>query len=214
MSKQQVAIIDYGMGNLHSVANAVKRASNDQFDVIVTSDSKIIENADRLVLPGQGAARDCMQAFTDNDLVATLNTQLVQKPSLGICMGLQVLMQDSTENGGIDCLGLIKGHCQGFALDLVDQDERLKVPAMGWNKVYQQQHPLWHGIDDGSYFYYAHSYYVSLSDTNAESGYSFYGQRFTASISQGTLFASQFHPEKSADNGLKLMANFLQWTPN
>ena len=209
---QRIAVIDYGMGNLHSVSKAIEHvAAGDE--VVVTDDASVIRAADRIVCPGQGAAADCMEAIHEHKL-SELVTELVDsRPFLGICMGYQVLFDHSAENDGIDCLSIVPGKVQRFNHPLLDAaGVRLKVPHMGWSQVSQSmEHPLWHGIEDSSRFYFAHSYYCVPEHSECVSGYCDYGSRIAVSVAQDKIFACQFHPEKSAENGLQLLRNFVQW---
>lgn len=207
----KVAVIDYGMGNLRSVSKAVEYVAPDA-DVRVTDDHAFIASADRIVFPGQGAARGCMAAIGDHHLNEAILKAAKEKPFLGICMGLQILMQTSEENGGTDLLGLIPGKVVRFPSSMEYQGEKLKVPHMGWNEVNQtSEHTLWKDIDSGSRFYFVHSYYVQSEETNIRSGETFYGIDFTCVIAHENLFAVQFHPEKSAHAGLTLLKNFIGW---
>ena len=208
-----VAVIDYGMGNLHSVASALEHVGADK--VLVTHDADLIRQADRVVFPGVGAIRDCMAEIRrlkcDELLAQALTEQHV--PVLAICVGLQALMTTSEENGGIDCLDIIPGEVRYFGNPLTNASgERLKVPHMGWNEVKQvTAHPLWQGIDDMSRFYFVHSYYVHARDRDLLAGSVQYGVAADAALARDNLFAVQFHPEKSSDAGLKLLKNFLEW---
>ncbi len=207
----KVAIIDYGMGNLRSVSKAVQHVANGA-DVQVTDSHAQIKAADRVVFPGQGAARDCMAAIGDHQLNQAILDAANNKPFLGICMGLEVLMRHSRENDGTDLLNLLPGEAVRFPRDLNLRGKKLKVPHIGWNKVSQtMQHPLWNDIEDGSRFYYVHSYYVKLEDMSIQSGETGYGIPFTCAIARDNLFAVQFHPEKSARAGLRLLQNFIEW---
>lgn len=210
----RVVVIDYGMGNLRSVAKALETAAPAGTSVRVSDDPLDILDADRVVLPGQGAAAACMAAIDRHGLRDPILQAIASKPFLGICMGLQVLFDHSEENGGVDCLGVVDGSVDAFATDLVDPgtDEPLTVPAMGWNRVRQGGHALWDGIDDDSHFYFAHSYYTKPGEREISVGTSNYGVAFTSAIARDNLFACQFHPEKSAAQGLKLLGNFLRWT--
>ena len=214
MSGQTIAVIDYGMGNLRSVSKAIEHVA-DGATVIVTNDEVAIRDADRVVFPGQGAARDCMQQLRDHGVIGAVTEAFNKKPFLGICMGLQVLFDHSDENGGVDCLGFVSGGVRAFAKDMRDPDsgEYLTVPQMGWNQVWQadSNHPLWDGIAEGARFYYCNSYYVDPTDHMLAVGRSHYGHGFTCAIGRGNVFACQFHPEKSAENGLQLLRNFVQW---
>ncbi|MES9844049.1 MAG: imidazole glycerol phosphate synthase subunit HisH [Candidatus Sedimenticola sp. 6PFRAG5] len=207
-----IAVIDYGMGNLRSVSKAVEHVADAADRVLVTDDPDKILSADRVVFPGQGAARDCMAAISDHHLNKAVLDAAHSKPFFGICMGLQVLMQFSKENDGTDLLGLIPGKVERFADDMVVNGQHLKIPQMGWNQVNQAtQHPLWEGIDQGSRFYFVHSYYVVPEDGSLVAGTTDYGTEFASVLARDNLFATQFHPEKSADAGLRLMKNFLNW---
>jgi len=208
-----VAIIDYGMGNLHSVASALAQVGADK--VLVTHDAAEIASADRVVFPGVGAIRDCMAAIReqrcDELLTSVLETQ--HKPVLAICVGMQALLSRSEENDGTKCLDLIDGEVRFFGQGLQDkQGNRLKVPHMGWNQVEQvKPHPLWEGIDNHSRFYFVHSYYVHASDRSLLAGRVQYGVEADAALARDNLFAVQFHPEKSHTAGLQLLRNFLHW---
>lgn len=208
-----IAVIDYGMGNLRSVVNALQAVSDGQHRILLTSDQQQIKNADRVVFPGQGAARDCMLAIDEHDLRETVISAAHNRPFLGICMGMQVLFEHSQENDGTDCLGLYEGEVTYFGEPLLDASgERLKVPHMGWNRVQQHHpHPLWQGITDGSRFYFVHSYYLNTQDDGLVSGVTEYGFPFASVIARENVFALQCHPEKSAAAGLRLLANFVNW---
>ena len=209
----RVAVIDYGMGNLHSVASALQHVGADE--VVVTHDAELIRQADRVVFPGVGAIRDCMAEIRrlkcDELLAQALDRQ--QVPVLAICVGLQALLSRSEENDGVDCLDIIPGEVRFFGHPLTDAEgRRLKVPHMGWNEVRQcRDHPLWAGIPDLSRFYFVHSYYVHARDRSLLAGSVEYGVTADAALARDNLFAVQFHPEKSADAGLRLLKNFLQW---
>jgi len=208
-----VAVIDYGMGNLHSVASALAHAGADE--VLVTHDAQVIRSADRVVFPGVGAIRDCMDEIRRLKCDQLLADALVEqhKPVLAICVGMQALMTHSEENGGVPCLDIIPGEVRYFGNPLVGADgQRLKVPHMGWNEVQQvRDHPLWHGIDDLTRFYFVHSYYVDAVDRDLISGSVQYGVSADAALARDNLFAVQFHPEKSHTAGLRLLRNFLEW---
>lgn len=208
-----IAVIDYGMGNLHSVAKALEHVAQGQA-VTVTSDPVQIAAAERVVFPGQGAAPDCLRAIDEHGLRASITAALQSKPFLGICMGLQVLFERSAE-GETPCLGLLPGEVRRFANDRHDANgSRLKVPHMGWNQVRQtKMHPLWNGIADGERFYFVHSYFVVPQDPDIVSGVSDYPDEFVCAVAQNNLFAVQFHPEKSAAAGLQLLQNFVAWQP-
>jgi len=210
---QTIAVIDYGMGNLRSVVNALEFVSEDSDKVLLTSDPEQVLGAERVVFPGQGAAGDCMRAIDDYGLREAILVAAREKPFLGICMGMQVLIEHSEENQGTPCLGLFAGQVRYFGDSHRDQSGvKLKVPHMGWNRVTQtQSHPLWHSIDDGSRFYFVHSYYLDERDSTLVAGVTDYGFSFTSVIAKDNLFALQCHPEKSADAGLQLLRNFVNW---
>lgn len=210
---QTIAVVDYNMGNLRSVTKALEYVMDKNQQVILTSSAQQIVDADKVVFPGQGAARDCMLAIDEHKLRQTIVDAATHKPFLGICMGMQVLVQHSEENGGTDCLGYYPGEVRYFGDHLTDDNgERLKVPHMGWNQIRQTRaHPLWHKIDDNSRFYFVHSYYLQTESPDLEVGHCEYGKSFTCAIAKDNVFAMQCHPEKSADAGLQLLTNFVQW---
>lgn len=204
-----VAIIDYGMGNLHSISKAVQKVGGD---VQVTNDAKRIAAADRVVLPGVGAIRDTMHELQRRDLIDPVRQAMTDKPFLGVCLGMQALLDHSDENDGVDCLGVVPGNVRHFASE--SATDGLKIPHMGWNTVEQPMaHALWEGIADGSRFYFVHSYFVQPADEAVVAGATPYGIRFCAALARDNLFAAQFHPEKSHTAGLKLLENFLSWNP-
>jgi len=223
VSKRTVAVVDYGMGNLRSVAQAVAHVarevstSGDEIEVVVTAKPEVVFAAERVVLPGQGAMRDCMRELRESGLQAAVLEAAATKPLLGVCIGMQMLLDRSEEGeGGTPGLGLIPGEVVRFRLDgrLQPDGSRFKVPQMGWNEVFQARpHPLWRGIPDASHFYFVHSYYARPSDERHSAGETDYGGRFTSALAAGNIFATQFHPEKSAAHGLALYRNFLHWTP-
>ena len=208
-----VAVIDYGMGNLHSVASALEHVGAEK--VLVTHDAAQIREADRVVFPGVGAMRDCMAEIRRLSCDKLLADALVEqhKPVLAICVGMQALMTRSEENDGVECLDLIPGQVRYFGNPLTDADgQRLKVPHMGWNEVRQTMaHPLWQGIPDRTRFYFVHSYYVDAVDRSLVAGALDYGVVADAALARDNLFATQFHPEKSHTAGLQLLKNFLEW---
>jgi glutamine amidotransferase len=216
----KIAIIDYGMGNLHSVAKALDHVGiqkEDKVEISITSDPRIIAASDRIVFPGVGAIRDCMAAINRLGIGAIIGDCIdAEKPILAICVGMQSLMTTSDENGGVDCLDIISGRVKNFANQLSDdQRKRLKVPHMGWNEVcFNAGHPLWSGIKNSSRFYFVHSYYVPITEINPRSqiaGQAQYGDNFVAAVAKKNIFATQFHPEKSQGAGLLMLKNFLDW---
>jgi len=211
-----VAVVDYGMGNLHSVSQAVRHAADQVgVQVFVTSDPDVVRKATRVVLPGQGAMPDCMRELRDSGLQESVLEAAASKPLFGVCVGMQMLLSHSDE-GPTDGLGLIPGDVLKFELAgrLQSDGSRFKVPQMGWNQVRQAQpHAMWAGIPDQSYFYFVHSFYARPTDARHSVGEADYGARFTAAIARDNIFATQFHPEKSADQGLQLYRNFLHWNP-
>ncbi len=214
--KRTVAVVDYGMGNLRSVSQAVLHVARDcDFDVIVTSEPDEVYAAERIVLPGQGAMPDCMSQLRDSGLQEAVLHAAANKPLMGVCVGMQMLLTTSDE-GPTDGLGVIPGGVHRFELEgrLQPDGSRYKVPQMGWNRVFQMQpHAIWQGVPDGAFFYFVHSFYARPSDPRHCAGETEYGSRFTCALARDNIFATQFHPEKSADHGLALYRNFLHWTP-
>ncbi|WP_028487399.1 imidazole glycerol phosphate synthase subunit HisH [Thiomicrorhabdus chilensis] len=209
MDQKLVAVVDYGMGNLRSVSKAAEHMADSNTRIVVTSHPDEIEAADAIIFPGQGAAKACMKALLDTGMIHPIQKAAKEKPFLGICMGLQVLMSHSDENEGIECLNVIKGNVSHFDLDSTPE---LKVPHMGWNQIHQSnEHPLWHQIPQDSRFYFVHSYFVEPDDAHLIAGETTHGQTFASALSSNNLFAIQAHPEKSAEHGLQLFKNFLQW---
>ncbi|WP_024851973.1 imidazole glycerol phosphate synthase subunit HisH [Hydrogenovibrio kuenenii] len=208
---KQVVVVDYGMGNLRSVAKAAEHVANDQTKILISNHPQDIDSADAVIFPGQGAAKACMQALNETGMIHSLQKAAQEKPFLGICMGLQVLMTHSQENNGINCMNVLKGDVVQF--DLTKHPE-LKMPHMGWNQIHQtQDHPIWHKIPQDSRFYFVHSYYVAPEETDIVAGETTHGTKFTSAIAKDNLFAIQAHPEKSAESGLQLFKNFLSWQP-
>ncbi len=213
-----IVVVDYGMGNLRSVAQALRTAAPEAV-VIISDQVNDIKNADRLVLPGQGAMPDCMSRLHASGLYDALMEAVRNKPLLGVCVGEQMLLDWSAE-GATDGLGLIHGRVEKFDLagKLQSDGSRFKVPQMGWNRVSQvtakeRCHPLWSGIADQSYFYFVHSYYARPENLQHVVGWTDYGQPFASAIARDNIFATQFHPEKSAASGLQMYRNFSTWNP-
>ncbi len=208
-----VAVIDYGMGNIRSVSKALEHVSGDT-KVIVTHEAEEVLRADRVVLPGVGALQDCVSELKRLGLDDVIRETVRNKPFMGICLGMQALLNSSAENGGTEALGIIPGEARHFAAQLkkIPGTERLKVPHMGWNQVHQAKaHPMWRGIKQDSRFYFVHSYYVAVKSDSVAGATTPYGFDFTSVIDQKNIFAVQFHPEKSQHAGLALLANFLSW---
>ncbi|MDI9244449.1 imidazole glycerol phosphate synthase subunit HisH [Marinobacter sp. CHS3-4] len=207
-----VAIIDYGMGNLHSAKKAVEHVAPDT-TVLVTDNAARIREADRVILPGVGAIRDCMAEMQKQGVDQLVREVSQDRPFLGICVGMQALMSRSEENGGVDGINLFSSEVRFFGDDLTEDGERLKVPHMGWNQVFQtQDHPLWQGIPDGDRFYFVHSYFAEAEGNADMAGRTHYGVDVAAAVARNNIFAVQFHPEKSARAGLQLLKNFTNWT--
>ena len=222
-----VAVIDYGMGNLRSVSQAVEHAAKDlNLQVVVTNDPQVVRAAERVVLPGQGAMRDCMRELREahgGDLLGAVLDAAATKPLMGVCVGMQMLL-DHSEEQDTPGLGLIPGRVVKFRLEgqIQPDGSRYKVPQMGWNRVSQtrqpgawggEPHPCWAGIPDESWFYFVHSYHARVDNAQHSAGETEYGVRFTSVVARDNIFATQFHPEKSADHGLALYRNFLLWRP-
>ena len=210
-----VAVVDHGMGNLRSVSQAVMHAARDSaVEVRVTSRADEVRAAERVVLPGQGAMRDCMRALHDGGLTEAVLEAARCKPLFGVCVGMQMLL-DHSEEQDTPGLGLLPGRVKRFQLEgrLQPDGSRFKVPQMGWNQVWQRPHPVWAGVPDGAWFYFVHSYYAAPQEARHTAGEADYGGRFTCAVARDNIFATQFHPEKSADHGLALYRNFLTWNP-
>ncbi|MGH6626391.1 MAG: imidazole glycerol phosphate synthase subunit HisH [Burkholderiaceae bacterium] len=224
IAAKTVAVVDYGMGNLRSVSQAVQAAAQGSaYQVLITSRPDEVRAAERVVLPGQGAMPDCMRELRESGLLESVLEAATGKPLFGVCVGMQMLLDHSAEGPegvGTQGLGLIHGEVLKFDLagKLQPDGSRYKVPQMGWNQVWQAdhgqgRHPVWASVPDGSYFYFVHSFYARPSDERHSAGLTDYGGRFTAAIARDNIFATQFHPEKSADHGLTLYRNFLHWNP-
>ncbi len=207
-----VAVVDYGMGNLHSISKALQVAGPEHTVQIVSNPEQIF-NADRVVFPGVGAIRDCMHALNSTGLSEVLLEVAKQKPFLGICLGMQALLQQSEENGHTDCLGFFPGQVVHFAPDIKSAEgEMLKIPHMGWNQVHQHnEHPLWRSIPQDSRFYFVHSYFAKPDQSSVIAAHSDYPEPFVCALSRENIFAVQFHPEKSQAMGLQLLKNFMAW---
>mgnify|MGYP000503691696 CR=1 FL=1 len=208
-----IAILDYGVGNLFSLRSSLQQLG---LQAVVTADADTLRAADRLILPGVGAFGDAMAKLTATGLVPVLKEQAEEKPLLGICLGMQLLFEKSYEYGEHAGLGFIKGEVCPLGPDLADKG--LKVPQMGWNQVFPTspngvRHPMWEGIPDGAYFYFVHSFYAQPADPVHCAAETDYGGRFASAVARDKIFATQFHPEKSADHGLALYRNFLHWNP-
>ena len=215
-----VAVVDYGSGNLRSVSQAVMHvAQGSGYDVVVTQAPEDVRAAERVVLPGQGAIRDCMRELRESGLLESVLEAAASKPLMGVCIGMQMLLTHSEEQD-TPGLGLIPGQVKRFRLEgqMQPDGSRFKVPQMGWNNVHPVAHggalhPMWAGVPDGAYFYFVHSFYAQPSDPRHTAGQTTYGERFTSAVARDNIFATQFHPEKSAAHGLQLYRNFLTWKP-
>jgi glutamine amidotransferase len=210
----KIVVVDYGMGNLRSVAKAIEKVAPAGALVTISSQADEVRGADRVVVPGQGAMHDCMREFMARELFGAVKEAAETKPFLGICVGMQMLF-DHSEEGDTAGLGFIPGKVRRFADGMLGADgARLKVPHMGWNEVYPTQaHPIWKGIAPGARFYFVHSYYCQPDHAEAAAATTGYGLNFTSAAAQANIFSVQFHPEKSAQAGLQLLSNFLDWRP-
>lgn len=217
----QIAVVDLGIGNLRSVEQALNHVAPEA-SVLVTDCAQALADADKIVLPGQGAIGSWFQALHERNLKQVVQQSIEEKPLLGICVGMQALFSYCEEDGGMDGLGIFTGsvrHFSNFHPPLAEQDHKMKIPQMGWNRVRQcrpngQSHPLWHRIADQAYFYFVHSYCANSESAETQAavcGVADYGHEFIAAIGTGNLFAVQFHPEKSHKDGLQLLQNFAQW---
>jgi len=218
MSANKIVVIDYGMGNLHSVASALEHVAPNA-EVVISADPEVVRSADRVVFPGVGAIRDCVAAIRETGVDAVVAEFMATgKPLLAICVGMQALLEHSEENQGVNCLGLLEGKVRFFGAKLHDATgQHLKVPHMGWNQVQQHSaHPLWQGIEQGSRFYFVHSFYVKRESVSSDAiaASCDYSKEFVAALSKDNVFAVQFHPEKSHTAGLQLLRNFSEWDLN
>ena len=209
----QIAVLDYGTSNLRSVAKALEFVADNRHEILVTDQRQEILHADRVVFPGQGAVGQCMKSLKDSGLDDVVKECIDTKPFLGICLGLQSLMQASDEDGGVEGLGIIPGKVSRFPDNVKDEHGDIcKIPHMGWNRVNQQKpHALWKDIEDGARFYFVHSYYVQVENDEDSAAKTNYATEFTSAVARGNVFATQFHPEKSQHAGLTLLRNFLSW---
>ncbi|KTG16827.1 imidazole glycerol phosphate synthase subunit HisH [Guyparkeria sp. XI15] len=205
----QIAVVDYGMGNLRSVVKAIEHVAPDGAHVVLTDAPEVILESEKVVFPGQGAAAQCMSALRERNLPEALREAARTRPFLGICMGMQVLLDRSEENDGVDLMGWFPGQVKRFR----PTGEHLKVPQMGWNQLHQtQDHPLLDGIRQDARFYFVHSYYCDLDNPAQQVATADYGLTYAAALADKYVFAIQAHPEKSADDGLRLLANFTRWS--
>ena len=211
-----VVVVDYGMGNLRSVSQAAQHAAaGSGFDVSVSARPEDVLAAGRVILPGQGAIRDCMRELRESGLLDAVLHAAAHKPLLGVCVGMQMLL-DASEEQDTPGLGLVPGRVKRFRLEgrVQPDGSRYKVPQMGWNRVFQAvPHPMWDDVPDGAWFYFVHSFYAAPSEAHHNVGETDYGGRFTSALARDNIFATQFHPEKSATHGLQLYRNFLRWNP-
>jgi len=202
-----IAIIDYGMSNLSSVVKAIEYIAPNE-KVIVSSNAVEIDNSDKIIFPGQGAAKNCMKSIYEKKLEEVIKKNSKEKPFLGICMGMQVLMDFSDENNGTQCLSVIKGKVEKLKSQ---KNNKIKIPHMGWNKIIKKNdHPIWHNIKDGSFFYFVHSYYINPLEKSTIIGETEYGKIFSSVIAKNNIIAIQGHPEKSSDVGLQFLKNFIR----
>jgi glutamine amidotransferase len=214
MAMKKIVVVDYGMGNLRSVAQAL-RAVAPEANVLISGEAADIQTADRIVLPGQGAMPDCMRSLRESGVQDALMVAARTKPLMGVCIGEQMLF-DGSEEGNAAGLGLLPGKVVRFQLDgqLQEDGSRFKVPQMGWNQVHQNaSHPMWTDIPDNSYFYFVHSYFAQPEVAGHTIGQTVYGAPFSCAVARDNIFATQFHPEKSAATGLQLYKNFVHWNP-
>lgn len=207
----KIALLDYGMGNLHSASKALSAVGAE---VSITNDPKVVAAADKIFFPGVGAMRDCIAGMQESGIDEVIRQAIFNKPVMAICVGMQALFEQSAENGGTPCLGVLEGLVPAFNPTWTDEKgATIKVPHMGWNTISEMDasHPLWQGIEDKAHFYFVHSYYCEPVNKAQVAAVCDYGQPFCASILQDNLFATQFHPEKSHTAGLQLLKNFVDW---
>ncbi|TXD96734.1 imidazole glycerol phosphate synthase subunit HisH [Psychrobacter frigidicola] len=207
----KIALLDYGMGNLHSASKALSAVGAE---VSITNDPKVVAAADKIVFPGVGAMRDCMAGMHEAGIDEVIRQAVFNKPVMAICVGMQALFHQTAENGGTACLGILDGTVKAFNPVWTDKNgSQIKVPHMGWNTISGMNfaHPLWRGIAENSHFYFVHSYYCEPENSSQVAAVCDYGQPFCASILRDNLFATQFHPEKSHNAGLQLLKNFVDW---
>ena len=214
----KIAVIDYGMGNLHSVAKALEHVASQLgqgTEVLVTPDPHLIASADRVIFPGVGAIRDCMAEINRLDVGKIVRDAVATKPVFAVCVGMQALMSRSEENGGVDCLDLIDGEIRFFGEKLTDAlGQKLKVPHMGWNALdIEHDHPLFSGVTGGKHCYFVHSYHFVVDDAAERLASTEHGGKITAVVGRDNLVGVQFHPEKSQETGLRMIGNFLTWQP-
>ncbi|PTU31424.1 imidazole glycerol phosphate synthase subunit HisH [Stenotrophobium rhamnosiphilum] len=208
-----IGVIDYGMGNLHSLGKSLERVAEGR-RVEISYDPEKLMKCDHIVLPGVGGVRACMNELRRLELNEMVLEVARKKPLLGICLGMQVMLEHSDENGGVAALGLFPGAVVRFPDPVAGSGERLKVPHMGWNRVKQtQNHPIWKGVPDDSWFYFVHSYHASLQNPAQALGTTDYIHPFASAIARDNIVAFQFHPEKSQGVGMTLLSNFVNWTP-
>ncbi len=209
-----VAVLDYGMSNLRSVSRALEHVAGRDWKVLISNQVAEVEAADKIVFPGQGAIGNCMALLRETRLDVAIRDTLHNRPFLGICLGLQTLLGHSEESGGTEGFEVVKGRVRRFPEPLIDPNsgETLKVPQMGWNQVFRRyDHPLWRDIPDGSRFYFVHSYYADPEEEEKIAATTPYPHPYASALAFESVFAVQFHPEKSQHAGLKLLENFLKW---